>query len=75
MFEDARQATVADARPVRAATVVWGVILVATAALFFATPGLDLGEVGGWLVLAWGALVFGTALVVGGLIMAVSRRP
>lgn len=63
-----------DARPVRAGTVVWGVIMVAIAAMFFATAQLDLDEVSGWVVLAWGILALGAVLVVGGLIAAVTRR-
>ena len=37
----------AEARPVRAGTVVWGVIMVAIAAMFFATAQVDLDEVSG----------------------------
>lgn len=64
----------ADARPARAGTVVWGVILVALAAMFFATAQLDLDEVSGWVVLAWGILALGAALVIGGLITTVIRH-
>lgn len=64
----------ADARPLRASKVVWGVILMATAALFFAVPGLDLGEVGGWVVLVWASLGVGAVLVIGGVIAALPRH-
>lgn len=66
--------TPADARPVRAGTVVWGVIMVAVAAMFFATTRLDLDEVSGWVVVAWGVLALGAVLVIGGLIAAATRR-
>lgn len=64
----------ADARPVRAGTVVWGVIMVAIAAMFFATAQLDLDQVSGWAILAWGVLALGAVLVVGGVIAAATRR-
>jgi hypothetical protein len=64
----------ADARPVRPGTVIWGVIMVAIAAMFFATAQLDLDEVSGWVILAWGILALGAVLVVGGLIAALTRR-
>lgn len=67
-------ATIPDARPVRPGTVIWGVIMVAIAAMFFATAQLDLDEVSGWVVLAWGILALGAVLVIGGLIAAVARR-
>jgi len=63
-----------DARPVRAGTVIWGVIMVAIAAMFFATAQLDLDRISGWVILAWGALALGAVLVVGGLIAAMTRR-
>lgn len=63
-----------DSRPVRAGTVIWGVIMVAIAAMFFATAQLDLDAVSGWVVLAWGVLALGAVLVVGGLIAALTRR-
>jgi hypothetical protein len=68
------EAAVADARPVRPGTVIWGVIMVAVAAMFFATAQLDLDEVSGWVILAWGVLALGAVLVVGGLIAALTRR-
>lgn len=75
LFAEATQpGTAPDARPVRAGTVVWGVIMVAIAAMFFATAQLDLDEVSGWVVLAWGILALGAVLVVGGLIAAITRR-
>lgn len=64
----------ADARPVRAGTVIWGVIMVAIAAMFFATAQADLDEVSGWVILAWGVLALGAVLVVGGVIAALTRR-
>ena len=66
-------AATTDARPVRAGTVTWGVIMVAIAAMFFATAQVDLDEVSGWVILAWGILALGAVLVVGGLIAAVTR--
>lgn len=63
-----------DPRPVRAGTVIWGVIMVAIAAMFFATAQLDLDEMSGWVVLAWGILALGAVLVVGGVIAALTRR-
>ena len=63
-----------EARPVRAGTVIWGVIMVAIAAMFFATAQLDLDEVSGWVVVAWGILALGAVLVVGGVIAALSKR-
>ncbi|MEX1079667.1 MAG: hypothetical protein WED09_11225 [Homoserinimonas sp.] len=63
-----------DARPVRAGTVVWGVIMVAIAAMFFATARLDLDAVSGWVVLAWGILALGAVLVIGGVIAALTRK-
>jgi hypothetical protein len=70
----ATQATETDDRPIRAGTVIWGVILVAVAAMYFATAQADLDEVSGWVILAWGILALGAVLVVGGLIAAASRR-
>lgn len=64
----------AGGRPVRPGTVIWGVIMVAIAAMFFATAQLDLDEVSGWVILAWGILALGAILVVGGLIAALTRR-
>jgi hypothetical protein len=66
--------TSSGARPVRAGTVTWGVIMVAIAAMYFASTQLELNEVSGWEIAAWGALILGTVLVVGGLIAAVTRR-
>jgi hypothetical protein len=65
--------TAADARPVRAGTVIWGVIMVAVAAMFFATAQLNLNQVSGWVILAWGVLALGAVLVIGGVIAAVTR--
>jgi hypothetical protein len=48
--------------------------MVAIAAMFFATAQLDLDEVSGWVILAWGILALGAILVVGGLIAALTRR-
>lgn len=66
--------TMPGARPVRAGTVTWGVIMVAIAAMFFATAQVDLDKVSGWVILAWGVLALGAVLVVGGLIAALARR-
>ncbi|MHA6669209.1 hypothetical protein ACX3O0_10120 [Homoserinimonas sp. A447] len=68
------EAKMADARPVRPGTVIWGVIMVAIAAMYFATAQVDLDEVSGWVILAWGILALGAVLVVGGLIAALTRR-
>jgi hypothetical protein len=67
-------ATAADARPVRAGTVIWGVIMVAIAAMYFAITQVDLDEVSGWVILAWSILALGAMLVVGGLVAALTRR-
>ena len=63
-----------DARPVRAGTVIWGVILVAIAAMYFAITQVDLDEVSGWVILAWSILALGAVLVVGGLVAALTRH-
>jgi hypothetical protein len=70
----ASPAATTDARSVRPGTVIWGVIMVAIAAMFFAVAQVDLDEVSGWVVLAWGILALGAVLVVGGLIAAVTQR-
>ena len=61
-------------RPVRVSTVIWGVILLALAALFVTTRVLEPDLVDGWTALAWGGLGLGAILIAGGIAAAVRRR-
>jgi hypothetical protein len=68
-------AVTTDARPrIRVGTIIWGLILVAVAALYVGNAIFDLDAVDGWKVITWGALALGALLVVGGLIAAATRR-
>ena len=60
--------------PVRVGTIVWGFILVAVAAFFFAGAQLDLAGFNPAVVATWSVLGVGALAVIGGLLGALVRR-
>jgi hypothetical protein len=67
-------ATPASARPVRVGTVVWGLILIGLAAMFFVFAQFDLSGFNPAIILTWVVLGVGALAVVGGIVGALMRR-
>jgi hypothetical protein len=60
--------------PVRVGTIVWGFILVAVAAFFFAGAQFDLAGFNPAVVATWSVLGVGALAVIGGVVGALFRR-
>jgi hypothetical protein len=62
------------ARRVRAGTIVWGFLLFAIAALFFAGAQLDLSKYDGMVITTWVVLIVGALTLLGGILGALLHR-
>ncbi|GAB3039221.1 hypothetical protein GCM10027052_19060 [Parafrigoribacterium mesophilum] len=60
--------------PVRVGTIIWGFILVAIAAFFFAGTQFDLAGFNPAVVATWSVLGLGALAVIGGVAGALFRR-